>query len=474
MEKSSGLYRLVYDFYEAQIVFGYYRYGDSLPPIAHICATFHLGRATVRAALAMLEKAGFLRNEERKTARVTYQADDKQYAKNAVAYYAPRTAGLQEFSDAGRLLFLPLWEAGTRRWDKCKWEFYQRHISTILPGGPPPSMELYLLALAGLNNQLILNLYWEAMRYIRIPSLLNREKVKRPITERTIREGLEKGDVVAYLNETIRNLYLPMIDGLFSFLDQESADHGLSPVQPIHFQWNIYRQRPQMRYTLSSLFIREMMYGRYPVASYLPSLPELVQRYGVSLTTVRRTLSLLEALGVTESHQGKGTLVCMKRTYLDLTRSEIRETLRLYRESLQFLALTIRGVALYTLARASRESREALVANLRSVLACRRSYCCFELMLMFIKRECPLAMVRECYGRIAELVAWGYPFARLQLPEGGLNRAYASWVAQMVRQLAQNDLEEFSHTWTSLFAREEQQCANWEKQGVLKGAESTD
>lgn len=68
MEKSSGLYLLVYDFYEARIRFGFYRYGDCLPSISHICGTFHLGRATVRAALALLETDGYIENRERRAA----------------------------------------------------------------------------------------------------------------------------------------------------------------------------------------------------------------------------------------------------------------------------------------------------------------------------------------------------------------------------------------------------------------------
>ena len=58
MEKSSGFYSLVYDFYEARILFGYYRNGDRLPPIPDICGLFRLGRATARAALSLLEEVG--------------------------------------------------------------------------------------------------------------------------------------------------------------------------------------------------------------------------------------------------------------------------------------------------------------------------------------------------------------------------------------------------------------------------------
>lgn len=110
------------------------------------------------------------------------------------------------------------------------------------------------------------------------------------------------------------------------------------------------------------------------------------------------------------------------------------------RESLQFLRLTIRGVALFTLERASAGKRAALEGKLRGMLEQGNSYHCFEIMLMFIREECPLAMVQECYARIAELVAWGYPFARLLLPEGELGNAYALRVEQMADCLCRKSL----------------------------------
>lgn len=221
MEKSSGLYLLVYDFYEARIRFGFYRYGDCLPSIPHICGAFHLGRATVRAALALLETEGYVENQERRAARVIYQADHKRYAENARDYYVPRKDGLGEMREAGYLLIQPLWEAGARRWNQERWKFYCRNLSGILPGDPPPSMELHLLALMELNNQLLLNLYWEVLRYIRMPSLVDRGKMKSPITPDTIREGLDSGDVVAWMNKAIRDVYVPLEERMFSFIHRE-------------------------------------------------------------------------------------------------------------------------------------------------------------------------------------------------------------------------------------------------------------
>ena len=55
MRADSGLNRLVYEYFEARILYGYYKYGESLPSINKICQMFHLAQATVRAGLALLE-----------------------------------------------------------------------------------------------------------------------------------------------------------------------------------------------------------------------------------------------------------------------------------------------------------------------------------------------------------------------------------------------------------------------------------
>ena len=69
MRADSGLNRLVYEYFEARILYGYYKYGESLPSINKICQMFHLAQATVRAGLALLEKGRICKGRSETSAR---------------------------------------------------------------------------------------------------------------------------------------------------------------------------------------------------------------------------------------------------------------------------------------------------------------------------------------------------------------------------------------------------------------------
>ena len=74
---------------------------------------------------------------------------------------------------------------------------------------------------------------------------------------------------------------------------------------------------------------------------------------------------------------------------------------------------------------------------------------------MFITEECPLAMVRECYGKLRELLAWGYPFTVLRLDLEKLDKGYSGTLRRMEEHLEKDDLTAFSKDWKELMESEE-------------------
>lgn len=218
-----------------------------------------------------LEKQGYIKVDARKGSEVIYQASPAKFRENAARYFGVRREGIADLFQSAELLFEPLWE------------------TRII-----------------MSNGLAQNLYWEVIRYLRFPYLMDIEK------QRVICENLKKrsvSDIIAYLRNEFESAYRPAAEEILTFIEEACKEYPLDEEEPIPFWWSIYRQRPQIRYTLVSDIIRDVIRGRYPQGSYLPSLPRLADQYQVSVNTIRRALDILEGLGVASSLQGKGTLV---------------------------------------------------------------------------------------------------------------------------------------------------------------------
>ena len=64
------------------------------------------------------------------------------------------------------------------------------------------------------------------------------------------------------------------------------------PEQEVAFQWNSYNKASQICYSLAMDLLVSINNGVYPADTLLPSLNKLSQEKQVSVSTVRRALSL--------------------------------------------------------------------------------------------------------------------------------------------------------------------------------------
>ncbi|MCJ7855423.1 GntR family transcriptional regulator [Lachnospiraceae bacterium NSJ-143] len=456
MRLDKGLYRLVYEFYEARIIYGFYVYGDRLPSIQKISAIFQMAPATVRSALSKLEKNGYISVEQRKAASVIYKCEPGQFRKNAAEYFVCRRDGIIDLIKSGKVLFEPLWEEGLRRWEDKDWEILTDSIVKNVSGTVSMSVKFYILAIGALNNRLALNLYWEMIRYIQFPYLGDIDEYKTVFPEFN---ACRHEEVLRFINSEFEASFGRAIDKLLPFIGQAEEDYGLKGAEQIPFIWNIYRQRPQMRYTLVSRLIHEIVIGKYNTGSFLPSLPQLAEKYDVSVNTVRRTLDIMEGLGIIKTCHGKGSFVCEMNGNIDFSKAEIREGLRLYRESLQILTITVDKVILSTLKCAGTEQIETLRKRLNEIVEKKHSYICFEVMFDFIDKNCGMQLVRECYEKLRELLTWGYPFVLIRLKNGSLNLLYSEIIAKMEHMLQNGCQEGFAYEWRKLMLKETQRLS---------------
>ena len=141
MKKDTGFYGIVQEYFETRILYGFYVYGDRLPSIQKLCVIFAMAPATIRSALGQLEKQGYIKVDARKGSEVIYQASPAKFRENAARYFGVRREGIADLFQSAELLFEPLWE------------------TRII-----------------MSNGLAQNLYWEVIRYLRFPYLMDIEK----------------------------------------------------------------------------------------------------------------------------------------------------------------------------------------------------------------------------------------------------------------------------------------------------------
>lgn len=447
MNKNKELNELIYEYYKSRILFGIYRYGEQLKSIPQICASFRVARNTVQIALNRLEKDGYIKTEKRKVARVVYQGTEELFQENVVKYFALRRDGILDVQLNGSLLFSSIWEKGLQN---LRLEI-QNHTGEADTAGNAIAepIRLYVDVLDTFHNELLLGLFWQNMRYISYFYPPNNDRkasytVEDLLSAETANRLKQETDAYYY------RIYLDIADFIEENREKYLPDHG----EQIPFTWTIYRQRPQMRYTLAATIIREILWDVYPVESYLPSLPKMAERYQVSLITVRRTLEVLNSLGITKTYMGIGTQVCLET--IDITimdRPEIRENLRLHGEAMQILALTVRNVTDYTLKSAERERKQELLQAIGMLHDKSNSILCIDVLLDFICRDCPSASLREIYGKLRELIAWGYIFSAV-LPENGhMAENLNNFICQLENALRIDDPEVFAGLWQSFIEK---------------------
>lgn len=445
------IYNLVYDYYETRILMGVCLYSDELPSIPKIGETFRMAPRTVRAALSRLEEKGYIEVTARKPARVIYQANKARFRENAAMYFVPRRAGIIDFCGAGLLLVEPVWMYAQSSFDKDTWEKLKKDLSEAWMPDLSVSTRLHLRAFDELQNRLFLNFYWELLRYIRFPYLSRKEMHSERDRELLI-DGKENES--EFMRVTFEDDFNAGMRNLLMFCDRAEEQYGLKEREPIPFCWNVYWQRPQLCYTLVSRIITAIMKGTYPIGSSLPSLSNMAKQMDVSYRTLRRTLSILGSLGIISSHRGKVAEVCFEIGPIDFGRAEVKEGLRLYRESLQFMALTVRPVLLYTLQNVEKEQRDSLTAGFEEISRKNECYRCFKLVSDFIVANCPLATVKECYRVLDEFIVWGYPFVLNRAKRPNLREEYAKVICKAEKLLKKGELERFADTWKNLLEQD--------------------
>ena len=176
------------------------------------------------------------------------------------------------------------------------------------------------------------------------------------------------------------------------------------------FYWEPQKGRTRYCDMVAIDLICKINQGIYPVGTLLPHIAVIADTYHISEITARRTIMLMNKLGVVKTLNGIGTRVIfagdasIPQKLQDLT---LDDNMIIFLEALQFLAITGEAVMAYTFPYISEPLLEDIV-HAASIPGHERSrVATVGAILQAIVRSCPLAAIREIYSKLTHLLLKG-------------------------------------------------------------------
>lgn len=444
MEQGQQFSHLIYEYFCLRFHFGYYRFGDFLPPVNTFCQEFCVAPETVKNALRRLRDEGYIDMGRGRMTRVLFEQSVQEQKNFFSEFFSVRWSALEDLYISAELLFAPLETEGLRRMSLAELEELSRLADRA---GEDDLFHLYCSIIQKLENPLAMNFFWEVIlfqgfslaRWAHKPTQYSVADVQNQARALLSAARERRWDCV---QNTLINFQRVSLRRTTEFLIQQVQP--LPKEQQIPFVWRIYHDRPQIYCNLTSRLLHEIYMGEYRHHSYLPPYAELAAKYNVSVNTIRRSVGILNQLGVAQSINGKGTRIFplgKRCNPPDFTDPIIRRNLAFYVQSFELVKLTCESVTRSVVTHMSQEEKEMLINQLDENLRC--GVCDISLWncLLAITHHSPLQVVREFYRTAYSLFLWGYPLKASRDNIPFLDQSIVRFTEDMIWYLKENNVE---------------------------------
>ena len=145
---------------------------------------------------------------------------------------------------------------------------------------------------------------------------------------------------------------------------------------------------------------------------YLPSYEKMSEKYNVSVSTVRRTIHMLNQTGAAVSVNGVGTRIFPaggRCNLPDFQSPAVRRNLSLFLQSFEIIAYSCEEVVCSTLLSLTVEQYSQLIRDIERYRDMGLHDFTLWHLLICIAIHSPMAGVREIYSKLYGLLLWGYP-----------------------------------------------------------------
>ena len=449
--------QIVYNVLKTQIQFGACRCGHPLPTMEQSAGNFLVSLDTVRSAYLWLQREGYITLSTNVGSVVVRDYSESEIEENVQRFYSERKHALIDMSKSLHPLLGRAQWVGLKNAPPAIYDHTRQHISEH-PLKPSSAFQFMIQAFDSLGNDLLLRLLWQIFTFYEAPFFSTPENPwgMFAVTEYAPRylDSCIKKDWDS-LQKSICDAQESLSPVLCRFYEERITVPV--PPQQIPFTWSSYEKASQICYTLAMDLLTQISRGHYPVHSLLPSLNKLSKERNVSVSTVRRALSLLNGIGAVKSEKRIGTRVLSYHETsenCDFTNSVVRKRLLDMARSMQILTLSCREVSELTIASLDAAGRQQCAAHL-STVGQRQLY---ELVtydaLEMLKLSAPYQTIRTVYGELLRQFFWGYALRNIWEKSGDRINRCRSCFDILMSSLEAGDAVRFSEALEELMIHE--------------------
>lgn len=420
MKQSQNLYEYLYQVLKLQFLSGAFIPGRNFPSQRELCTQYNVGITTVRRVLKMLDEQGYIRTAQGQPTVVTYSPSEETYT----AYLVQRRSEIADAYKGMELLMPVLYCEGAKRCGEPEFTFFRKLVGEI--SEQMPLDRLYRQAnmfltrlLRPMDNQLIMDLERDSENYLHIPYIpvpdvddpfaLSAKRLKvwmqRAVSqiENGQFEDFRAGTAALYQESARR------VDGYLRALGHHTSEQKQAS-DTIH--WFRTKDRCELYARLTMTIIRRIVNGEFDGQKYLPSIPKLMEEYGVMKDTASKAVALLNSLGFARTLDKKGTMIALHGTTaamgsVDFSEPLIRKRIQYFMDALQIVALTARSCAV-----SFTSVPESLVPFMEDRLSAaqgrRITPQSFQLLMDSFTQMTPCHSLKNIFGQLEELIIWGH------------------------------------------------------------------
>lgn len=420
MQQTQNLYDYLYQSLASQIKCGTFRFDQTLPPQQEICNQYNVGITTVRKVMKMLDQDGYIRTSLGQTAVVCFQASTQTYINNLVR----RRDGIKDAYQGLGLLMPVLYQEGAKQCGEQELQHLHRIIDNItdqltLSELYQQANAFFTVILRPFQNQLVMDLELDSENYLHIPYIsipnvdapfsLTATKLKQWLQNAATQIAKKEFDAFFY---SILQFYHNTSQKIDEYL--YSISFYAEEVTPIEneLKWFRIKEHSELYARLAMTIMRQIASGEFDNQKYLPSIPKLMELYGVTKNTASRAITLLNLLGAAKTIDKKGTIITNEKnekkvSCVNFKDPLIQQKLLLCLNALEIMALTVRNCAT-TFTAISEDWISNMEKKLCSVPVDRISPLSVQLLMNCSIHLAPCHSLQNIYKQLNELMIWGY------------------------------------------------------------------